>query len=134
VISFRNELILKPSHCGHKFEIASPFIIYINGITLTIPDGFWTDLASIPRFLHSILSPLEEHIRASVLHDYLYYKQELNFEPITRAFADKCFLDGMKTCGTDKIKRYTMYYAVRSFGWMPWNKYKNDRIKNKELK
>jgi hypothetical protein len=22
-----------------------------------------------------------------------------------------------------------MYYAVRSFGWITWNKYKNDRIK-----
>lgn len=136
-ISYRNNLVLTPAHNGHRFELTSPFIIYIGNkdlhIDLTIPAGFWTDFASIPKAIQNILSPLDSHLRAAVLHDYLYYKQVLNYKPITRAFADKLFLDGMKTCGTGKIKRYTMYYAVRSFGWITWNKYKNDRI-NKGVK
>ena len=137
-ISFRNKLQLQPANNGHKFEIINPFIIYIGNkdlhIDLTIPAGFWTDFASIPKMFQNILSPLDSHLRAAVLHDYLYYKQVIDNKPIARAYADKCFLDAMKTCGTGKIKREMMYYAVRSFGWITWNKYKNDRIKNKEKK
>lgn len=130
-VSFRNKIELTPANNGHRFQLLSDFIIYLGGYNLIIPSGFWTDFASIPKVIQNILSPLDSHLRAAVLHDYLYYKQELNYDPIKRAFADKLFLDGMKTCGTGLIKRNIMYYAVRSFGWIAWNKYKNDRIKNK---
>jgi hypothetical protein len=133
IVSFRNKLELTPANNGHRFELTSPFIIYIRIkakiYNVEIPQGFWTDFASIPKALQNILSPLDNHLRAAVLHDYLYYKQKIDIYDITRKHADMIFLDAMNTCGTGKIKRYTMYYAVRSFGWITWNKYKNDRIK-----
>ncbi|HQO23237.1 MAG TPA: DUF1353 domain-containing protein, partial [Spirochaetota bacterium] len=115
-VSFRNNLIISPSKTGHKFVIESPFIVWIDGATFDIPSGFYTDFASIPRAFWSVLSPLDSHIRASVLHDYLYYKQELNNKPIKKAFADQAFLTAMKTCGTPVLKRNIMYYAVKFFG------------------
>ena len=134
LIKFLNKLQLTPANNGHRFVLVEPFMISLDKTYFEIPTGFWTDFASIPKALQNILSPLDSHLRAAVLHDYLYYKQAILNAPITREYADKCFLRAMKTCGTNYCKRYTIYYAVRSFGWITWNKYKDDRIKNKEIK
>lgn len=115
---------LEPSKNGHKFELIDYFPVFIDGVRVDIPAGFWTDLAST-----GIFSPLNASMKAAITHDYLYYKQELYRKPITRAEADYIFYLGMKTC---KFKlAYIYYLGVRVGGWKVWNKYKNDRIKNK---
>jgi len=134
-VLFRNKIELTPANNGHKFQLLRAFIVYITSYdTIIIPEGFWTDFASIPQLFQNILPVLDKHLRAAVLHDYMYYKQSLNGKKITRKQADKIFDIGMKTCGVGWLKRNTIYYAVRSGGWITWNKYKNDRIKNKEGK
>ena len=116
----------------HKFVLITPFIVHYRKKTIVIPAGFWTDFASVPRMFWSILPPFGEYTRAAVLHDFLYYAQNINGLPITRAWADKAFLDGMKYLGVNWITRYTMYSAVRMGGIFAWNKYKKDRSKNED--
>lgn len=41
------------------------------GDTFTVPIGFVTDFATIPRFLHWLVSPYGAYTRAAVLHDWL---------------------------------------------------------------
>ena len=119
---------LEPANNGIKFMLISDFIVYISKYdTIIIPAGFWTDLASIPQIFQNILPVLDRHLRAAVLHDFMYYAQRLNGKKITRAKADKIFLEAMKTCGVGWLKRWTIYSAVRSGGWVAWNKYKSDR-------
>ena len=58
---------------------------------ITVPKGFVTDWASVPRILHSILPPRGRYSKAAVLHDYLYkthYKKD-------RKVCDKLFLEAM---------------------------------------
>jgi len=134
-VLFRNKLELTPANNGHKFQLLDNFIVFITSYdTIIIPEGFWTDFASIPQIFQNILPVLDKYLRAAVLHDYMYYKQSLNGHKITRYKADKIFENAMKSCGVGYIKRKIIYYAVRSGGWITWNKYKNDRIKNKEGK
>lgn len=78
---------------------------------LTVPVGFKTDFASIPRFFWRILPPWDKHLPAAVAHDYMY-RNGLR----TRKEADKIFLSMMKELDVAAWKRNAMYWAVRMFG------------------
>ena len=39
--------------------------------TITIPEGYITDFASIPRFFHPYITPHDIYNKAAVVHDYL---------------------------------------------------------------
>lgn len=91
------------------------------GITYTVPVGFITDGASIPKIFWSwIGSPYTGHYRrAALIHDYLYFTQIAR-----RSYADRIFLEAMKYLGVSFWKRRTMWFAVRSWGWIPWMRHK----------
>ena len=126
-VKFIEEPVLKPHAKGHKFILLEDWHVEINGQILTIPKTFWTDLAST-----GWLSPLNASMLPEILHYYVCYKQELFGKPITRKDADYLFSAGMKA--TKFILRLPYLWGVRLGSWKAWNKYKNDRIKNKELK
>ena len=117
---------LEPRIDGHKFRIVDNWRIYINGMPLDIPENFWTDFAST-----GVISPLNKTLYPAITHDYLYYKQVLFGRNITQKDADIAFLIAMKECKVNIIKRRLYYWGVRIGGKKTWNKYKNDRIKNK---
>ena len=86
-----------------------------DGEKITVPAGFLTDFASVPRPLWVILPPDGLYTQSAVLHDFLYATQIL-----TRKESDDIFLDGMKILGVPFLVRQTIYRAVRMFGWIPW--------------
>jgi len=92
---------------------------------LTVPRGFITDLASIPKFMRGLLDVNDSHRRAAVLHDFLYCAQHL-----TRKQADDLLLEAMEAIGVQAWKRNAMYAAVRVGGWAYWNKRANERPAN----
>jgi hypothetical protein len=88
------------------------------GRKITVPAGFKTDFASVPRLFWRIIPPWGRYSAAAVVHDYLY---ETN--SVDRAEADQIFLELMKRLGVPLWKRQLMYRAVRIGGWLPWKKY-----------
>lgn len=78
---------------------------------VTVPCGFETDLASVPRVFWAVYPPFGKYIEASVIHDYLY-RQKFN-----RKEADKLFRKIMKEDGVGFLTRNLFYFAVRFFGW-----------------
>jgi len=82
--------------------------------------GFIHDLASIPRILQNVFQVNDEGRAAATLHDWLYCSQKT-----TRAQADALFLEAMAVRGVGWLQRHTMWAAVRSAGWIYWNKRKN---------
>lgn len=132
---FKSELVIREltleeiKQAGLKFDtdyfkLSQP-LEYCSPIVkdIIIPVGFITDLASIPRIFWSILPPDNPRwSRAAVVHDWLYKNQ-----PYSRAIADKTLLDGMTALHAPKWKRLVMYWAVRLFGRIPWNRYKAAR-------
>lgn len=94
-------------------------------LEITIPKGFETDFASIPRIFWSIIAPIGKHTLPSVLHDYLYeYGYSLN---ITRKKADKMFYDAMIESKVARITANILWLCVRVFGYKNYNKgSKND--------
>jgi Protein of unknown function (DUF1353) len=79
---------------------------------ITVPAGFETDFASIPRlFWSSIGHPAGEYAQAAVLHDWLYRSQL-----VPRARADALFSEAMKVLGVPGWRRWLMWAAVRVGG------------------
>ncbi|ELM3415986.1 DUF1353 domain-containing protein [Salmonella enterica] len=100
---------------GHyKWRVYEPFAFYLsddNSDVISVPAGFVTDLATIPRIFWSVMPPDGKYAKAAIIHDYLY-DNALR----TKKEADLIFLDGMAVLGVPKWKRIVMYLAVRIFG------------------
>ncbi|EFI4072610.1 DUF1353 domain-containing protein [Escherichia coli] len=78
---------------------------------MRVPEGYVTDLASVPRILWSVFPPHGRYAKAAIIHDWLY-DNALR----TKREADKIFLDAMCVLGVPRWRRVLMYAAVRLFG------------------
>lgn len=96
---------------GHyNWRVYEPFEFYLSDV-ISVPAGFVTDLASVPRVFWTLLPPDGKYAKAAIIHDYMY-DNALR----TKKEADLIFLDGMTVLGVPHWKRAIMYYAVRLFG------------------
>jgi len=97
------------------YRLLSP-LHYISRIVgtqyITVPDGFVTDFASIPRIARFLITGHGHDRWAAVVHDYLY---SIGFD---RKTADAIFYEALLVSGVNKIKARAMYRAVRTGGWM----------------
>ena len=95
--------------------------------TMTVPRGYITDMASVPRGCWAFIAPFDV-ARAAVIHDIMYEKINGAFKKgiieskkereIYRKIADDIFLEGMESAEppVSKWKIKSAYYAVRMFG------------------
>ncbi|ELC4820982.1 DUF1353 domain-containing protein [Salmonella enterica] len=111
---------------GHyNWRVYEPFAFYLsddNSDVISVPAGFVTDLATIPRIFWSVMPPDGKYAKAAIIHDYLY-DNALR----TKKEADLIFLDGMAVLGVPKWKRIVMYLAVRIFGRGNYSKDQQER-------
>lgn len=116
-MTFINEPLLKP-HEDRDFILVGE-LIYVTraGEVIVVPDGFTTDLASIPRMFHWLIPVNGRHRSAAIVHDYLFVIQDRPREQV-----DLIFLQAMEDSGVRWSQRQAMYRAVRLGGWLPWNK------------
>ena len=123
-MSFQTELCLKV--IGHQaYEVTEP-LVYDNGLLIIqVNPKFDFDGASIPRGLWSIVgSPMTDgYQRAGCLHDALYASEYFD-----RQMCDDLFLEAMESEGVGYMKRYSMYYAVRAFGWKVWKQHTKEDV------
>jgi hypothetical protein len=89
---------------------------------VTLPKGFVSDGASIPKLARAIVgSPFEfEYLAAAVIHDALYRKGY--YDEITRAQADLIFRDLLWDTKVSFWKIPPFYAAVRAGGWCSYKK------------
>jgi len=121
--SFTSPLIVK-IHVDkpQERELYVPFTYVTNkGDKITVPKGFMTNFASVPRILWPILPPLDRYGKAAVVHDYLYRTSGLNY---TRKQADGIFLEACDVLKVERWKSRAMYWAIRLLGWHAWNKWR----------
>lgn len=99
--------------------------IVVDGVAheLIIPKLSTTDFASIPRILHSLISPLTNTIYAAILHDYLYRNPTDEFaRSLPRETVDRLFYWGMRARGVWRLTAGLMYLGVRSGGWISYKR------------
>lgn len=120
-VFFLSELSVRKEENG-TWVVLAPFSVgialYEGGDlrTYSVPPGFRTDFASVPRIPFAYWLTGNTAHRSAVLHDYLYSQQ------YTRKFSDDAFLAAMKTEGVPSWQRYLMYAALRLFGWIAYRK------------
>lgn len=116
---FTEPIEVRFSNDGKSLTLLQGFYYYRKGSSaddqsaIKVPSGFHTDGFSnfgadfvLPRF--------GKGLKCAVLHDYLCV--EFHAGRVSRAFADKVFLEAMIETGAfNKIKAYVIYASVRIY-------------------
>jgi len=100
---------------------------------ITVPAGFVTDLASIPRWAWTLLPPDGPWVKAAIIHDFLYatggtgvWKGHASGAtrpgPYSRKESDWILRDAMENRGVGVIRRTIIWVAVRIGGWWGWTR------------
>jgi hypothetical protein len=97
---------------GHPLVYQSDLL----GKTITVPAGFVTDFASIPRLPIVYLAVGGRGDRAAVAHDWLYSSQAVD-----RATADAILREALLATGYGSLLANMFYAAVRLFGASHWS-------------
>lgn len=111
----------------HHEDEAGNIITLLDNLTviydysvITVPAGFKSDGASIPRFLWATISPAIDPrtLRAAICHDYIYRVQPARW---TRKDADMMFYEFCREDGLSWWPAQKAYYGLRLFGGAAWN-------------
>jgi len=111
-----------------QWEVAKDFHYTLNGEDMVIPKGFQFDGASIPKFLHTWLSPVGVLLMGGLIHDYGYKYQTLlkKGKKTTIGIKDQKWMD--QTFRDINIEQngfhllnYLAYWALRLGGFVAWN-------------
>ncbi|MBB5414134.1 DUF1353 domain-containing protein [Paraburkholderia atlantica] len=101
-----------------KWRLTAPLVYQsdVAGMTFTVPAGFISDYASVPR------APLvywlcgDTSTMASVVHDAIY-----TYHWVDRATADAVLKEASAVTGVPAWRRAIMWAAVRAFGASHWD-------------
>ena len=123
---------------GRFWKLTSAFTYHLGAPdgaeSVTLPVGFLTDFASVPRLLWPLLPPTGTYGKPAVIHDWLYQKRyvlvEVGFNShavqvprsIDRSEADSVLLEAMWVLGVGSLARWAVYAGVRLGGWITWNR------------
>ena len=111
-IEFIDKACIKPV-AEYDYHICSPLKLKVDHNPVTIPNGFITDLASIPKPLWWLLSPsYSGFVYPAIVHDYMYRCPNHH----TRYYADNVFYSALLKEGVSQYVAQRMYFAVRAFG------------------
>ena len=114
--TFTTALAVTPLDNGRDWQLLDPFEYYREDdadTIITVPAGFITDFASIPRGLWWLYPPTGRYGKAAVIHDYLYRTPGYQ---CTRKEADQIFVEAMAVLGVPRYRRSVMYRSLRMFG------------------
>lgn len=119
IISIPQKICILPLN-GIEFVTCTDTQLEIDGERFTIPEGFSTDLSTVPRSLWSIFPP-HAYVTfvPSIVHDY-FYAHPSGF---SRKEIDTLFYEMLRQNGASRTRAYLYYYAVRLFGRQYFNDY-----------
>lgn len=110
---------------GNVFTLIEPITLYWHGRELTVPSGFKSDGASVPRLFWRLVFPPEETmaLRGAFFRDYIY---RTHLKGWTREEADRMFYDVIVYDGVPKWRAWLAFVAVRYFGRYAWEFYASE--------
>lgn len=101
------------------WQTVQPLVWSSPAMTVTVPIGFTTDLASVPRTLWWLIPRADRHIvEPSVIHDFMYSG---GMPGVTRKLADRTLRAAVLWCGAPRWYATAVYCAVRLFGRGHWS-------------
>jgi hypothetical protein len=110
---YSDDAVIRWKNEEELFEVEDSFSIG----NYTVPKGFKTDLASIPRWATPLVPKLGHHLQPAIVHDWMYVTK---LPGVSKADADKLFYTSMLAQGVRKTRAMLMYSAVRVGGKGRW--------------
>lgn len=106
------DVVLVDEQAG-TWQLDSPLVYFseIIGGRITIPSGFETDFASVPRLPVVYLAYANRGRKAAVVHDYLYRTGSA-----TRGICDAVFREALIADGESLLVSWAMWAGVRIGG------------------
>ena len=119
-----------------QWEIANDWEYTLNGNKYVVPAGFKFDGASIPKFLHTFLSPVGVLLMGGLVHDYAYKYETLlrankrdTLGKISQKRADEIFRDIIIEVNGFYVMNWLAYWSLRVGGFVAWNGHRNRNSK-----
>jgi len=122
VSKFKSQLIVKVPLDGGDRELMEDLVYFSSlvGEEIISEKGMFTDYGSIPKFLHSIMSPTGKPTYAFVTHDNLYRSGKY-----PKKVCDAILEEANREClDVSWIKRKSITAGLKLGGWVAWNKYR----------
>jgi Protein of unknown function (DUF1353) len=95
-----------------RWTVAEPLVYRGRRDTFTVPAGFRTDFASVPRVVVWLIPRLGRYTLAAVLHDWLV-TEGLRTGAVSPRDADGLFRRVMREQGVPIVRRWLMWTGVR---------------------
>lgn len=112
IVSIYKDACIVP-YTDYTYKTGEAITFQVDKESFFIPKGFETDLASIPRWYWTFLSPqYSAFVTPSIIHDYFYRCSNLK----SRKFADEVFYYALKEKGVSDYTAAKFFLAVRLFG------------------
>jgi hypothetical protein len=86
-----------------------------------VPEGFVTDMASVPKLPLMWLLAGGTANEAAVIHDWLYTTHSVAGEEVTRSQADAVLREAIPASKDTHAPAFLMWLAVRLGGWLAWD-------------
>lgn len=96
---------------GSRWQLVEPLAYQGRDELFTVPAGFETDFASVPRAFTWLIPRYGRYTKAAILHDYLCRRAEHG--QFRWADADGIFRRVMRELGVALLRRWLMWAAVR---------------------
>ncbi len=108
-------MVVSPTADGIYWVLREPLVYKRpdNNNSITVPRGFVSDFASVPRIFWIAFPRTDKYTAAAVVHDYLYWQQPSECD---QECADDLLLVAMEQAQVDYITRNAIYSAVRIAG------------------
>ena len=90
---------------------------YPSNEIIHVPAGFVTNFASVPRIFWPIISPIDDHGKAAVIHDYCYDRGLYS-----KKRCDDIFKEALNVLNVKPWRVFCIYWSVRLFAWPAWFK------------
>ena len=116
-----------------EFHSGEPY----SGLFVRVPEGFVTDLASIPVGVRWLIPKAGKNAQAAACHDVLYKTGVMimrvaaveNQVPVSRAMCDSMMYQAMRALGVKVWRREMIYRGLQVGGWMAWNRLRKNAVR-----
>jgi len=100
------------------WRLLEPMVYHGARESWTIPAGFVSDFASVPRAFVWLIPTYGDYTPAALLHDWFWELDRAGASPISIADADGLFRRCLREAGVSWPKRWAMWAAVRAGSFM----------------
>ena len=125
---------------GNQWRVIESFEFHSglpdSGLYVFVPEGFVSDLASIPFGARWLIPKAGKNAQAAVCHDKCYRDGTMTIRidgktkdvPVSRGMADSMMYQAMRALKVKAWRRELIFRALKVGGWYRWNQLRKANV------